>query len=168
MPGQSVLPRFFLRLSGNSLYRKGMCNGMLIKKAAGKSVGVAVGILIGVAVSVAITLISCMILAWLISVEKIALDSMNYGAGVVLMLASFLGALMAVGRIKRMRTQVCLMTGGAYYLMLLSITALFFSGRYKGCGLAAIFVFAGCGLAALLGIKEKKGRKYKIKNRSIC
>ena len=51
-----------------------MCIGMLIKNAAGKSVGVAVGILIGVAVSVAITLITCMILAWLISVEKIAYD----------------------------------------------------------------------------------------------
>ena len=141
---------------------------MLNKKATGKGIGVPAGVLVGVVISVAITLLCCVILTWLISIEKIALESMDYGACIVLVLASLLGAMAAVGKIKKMRAQVCLITGTAYYLMLLSVTAVFFDGRYKGCGITAIYVFVGCGLAALLGIKEKKGKKNKTKNRAIC
>lgn len=141
---------------------------MLNKKVTGKAVGMPMGILIGVLVSVAITLVCSAVLAWLIGAEKMRVDSVGYGAAVVLFLASFIGALTAVTRIKRLRTQVCLITGGIYYLVLLATTALFFGGQYQGMGVAAIFVIIGSELTALLGIREKKLRKSKFKKRAFC
>ena len=87
---------------------------------------------------------------------------------VVLLLSASLGSWTASTKIGRLRTQVCLITGGIYFLVLLSITALFFDGLYQGIGVAAILVFVGSGVTALLGIREKKSRKSKIKKRAFC
>ncbi len=141
---------------------------MLNKKLTGKAAGMPMGILIGVMVSVMTTLICSAVLAWLISTEKMQADAIGYGVAVALLVASFIGALAAVARIKRLRTQVSLITGGVYYLVLLSVTALFFGGRYQGMGVAAIFVILGSGLTALLGIREKKSRKNKMRKRAFC
>ena len=138
------------------------------KTTTGKSYRMSVGILIGVAVCVVVTLVIAFILAWLISAEKMSENAIGYGAMAALLLSAALGALAASSRIGRLRTQVCLITGGIYYLVLLSMTALFFGGQYQGMGVAAIFVILGSGLTALLGIREKKTRKSKIKKRAIC
>ena len=74
----------------------------------------------------------------------------------------------AAAKIKRLRTQVCLITGGVYYLILLALTALFFDGRYQSMGVTAIFALVGCGLSALVGIKEKKKGNGKMKKRAFC
>ena len=119
-------------------------------------------------VSVITTLVCSAVLAWLISAEKMHADAIGYGTAVALLAASFVGALTAVARIKRLRMQVCLITGGVYYLVLLSVTALFFGGRYQEMGAAAIFVILGSGMTALLGIREKKSRKNKMRKRAFC
>lgn len=141
---------------------------MKIKMPTGRSSGVSVGILIGVLVCVGVTLIATVILAWLITAEKMGESAVGYGAMVVLLLSAILGSWTASAKIGRLRTQVCLITGGIYYLVLLSITALFFGGQYQGMGVAAILVIAGSGVTALLGIREKKSRKNKIKKRAFC
>ncbi|MBQ3541868.1 MAG: TIGR04086 family membrane protein [Oscillospiraceae bacterium] len=141
---------------------------MKIKMPTGRSSGVSVGILIGVLVCVGVTLIATVILAWLITAEKMGESAVGYGAMVALLLSAILGSWTASAKIGRLRTQVCLITGGIYYLVLLSITALFFGGQYQGMGVAAILVIAGSGVTALLGIREKKSRKNKIKKRAFC
>lgn len=141
---------------------------MKIKMPTGRSSGVSVGILIGVLVCVGVTLIASVILAWLITAEKMGESAVGYGAMVALLLSAILGSWTASAKIGRLRTQVCLITGGIYYLVLLSITALFFGGQYQGMGVAAILVIAGSGVTALLGIREKKSRKNKIKKRAFC
>jgi len=141
---------------------------MKIKMPTGRSSGVSVGILIGVLVCVGVTLIATVILAWLITTEKMGESAVGYGAMVALLLSAILGSWTASAKIGRLRTQVCLITGGIYYLVLLSITALFFGGQYQGMGVAAILVIAGSGVTALLGIREKKSRKNKIKKRAFC
>ena len=138
------------------------------KIATGKSSGVSVGVLIGVLVCVGVTLVATVILAWLIAAEKMGENAVGYGAMVVLLLSAILGSWTASVIIGRLRTQVCLITGGIYYLVLLSITALFFSGQYQGMGVAAILVIVGSGMTALFGIREKKSRKNKIKKRAFC
>ena len=129
---------------------------MKIKMPTGRSSGVSVGILIGVLVCVGVTLIATVILAWLITAEKMGESAVGYGAMVALLLSAILGSWAASAKIGRLRTQVCLITGGIYYLVLLSITALFFGGQYQGMGVAAILVIAGSGVTALLGIREEK------------
>ena len=141
---------------------------MKVKMPTGRSSGVSVGILIGVLVCVGVTLIATVILAWLITAEKMGESAVGYGAMVALLLSAILGSWTASAKIGRLRTQVCLITGGIYYLVLLSITALFFGGQYQGMGVAAILVIAGSGVTALLGIREKKSRKNKIKKRAFC
>ena len=138
------------------------------KKTTRKRAGIPAGIMVGVLVSVMTTLLSSFVLSWLISSEKVSLDVGNNGIVIVLLAVSFFGSLTAVSVVKRLRTQICLMTGGAYYLTLLTVTAVFFDGRYKGCGIAAILVLIGCGLSVLLGVKEKKTGKSKVKNRPFC
>lgn len=141
---------------------------MKVKMPTGRSSGVSVGILIGVLVCVGVTLIASVILAWLIAAEKMDESAVGYGAMIALLLSAILGSWTASAKIGRLRTQVCLITGGIYYLVLLSITALFFGGQYQGMGVAAILVIAGSGVTALLGIREKKSRKNKIKKRAFC
>ena len=78
------------------------------------------------------------------------------------------GAAVAVGKIKRRRVYVCLLSGGIYYGILLAMTALFFGGQYQGMGVTALLVLAGSGLVALLGLRGEKGakpRRRKIGNR---
>ena len=133
-----------------------------------KTSGVMVGILIGVLVSIGVTLISASILAWFIATEKMSENMISYGAMVVLLLSALLGSGVAIARIRRLRVQVCLITGGIYYLVLLAMTALFFEGQYQGMGLTAILVLVGSGLVALLGIRDKKSRKNKIKKHAFC
>ena len=138
------------------------------KTSIGKSSVMPVGIVIGVLVCIGVSLVSSAILAWLISAERVGEDAVRYGAMIVLPLSALLGSWAASSKIGRLRTQVCLITGAGYFLALLSLTALFFDGQYQGVGVAAILIIVGCGLAALLGIREKKSRKSKIKKRAFC
>jgi len=48
------------------------------------------------------------------------------------------------------------------------VPVLFFDGRCESMGVTAIFPSVGCGMAALLGIKEKKKGKGKMKKRAFC
>ena len=110
------------------------------EKATDKGTTLPVGVAVGVLVSIVMTLLCSILLAWLISSEKMSMGAVDYAAGVAILLSSTAGAWIAVGRIKRLRTQVCLITGAAYYLVLLTITAIFYNGQYRGAGLSAILV----------------------------
>lgn len=138
------------------------------ENTTGKGNGMPIGIIVGVLASLAITLICSAVVAWLISAETMSMNSVGYAAGCVLLLSASGGTWIATMRIKRLRTQVCLITGGAYYLVLLAITAMFFDGQYQGMGIAAILVIAGSGLIALLGIRERKKPKRKFKKGAFC
>ena len=87
--------------------------------------------------------------------------AIGYGAMIILLAASTIGASISAWKIKRLRLQVCLLSGVAYYAALLCITALFFGGQYQGMGVTALVVLAGTGVAILLSTREKKTRKYR-------
>ncbi len=82
----------------------------------------------------------------------------GYGAMIVLVIASAMGAWTAEGRIQRMRLQVCLLSGLSYFLALLSATALFFGGQYSGIGVTALAILAGSAGVALLSMRPQKNR----------
>ena len=138
------------------------------KKVTGKSKPIAAGLAAGTAISLAVTLLGAAIIANLVLSEKIEAQSIGYGAAVILLAASALGAWISSVLVKRRWMLICLGAGGSYYLMLLAITALFFGGQYQGMGVTALLVLGGCGAVGLLGLRgEKQGgkrtRKYRFR-----
>ena len=92
------------------------------------------GLAFGVCISTGITFLGIAILTWMLDREMILWEKIGYGIMITLLLASFLGALAAYGKIKRQRLAVCLMEGAIYFALLLSITALFFASHRWGNG----------------------------------
>ena len=131
------------------------------QKVTGKAVSIPAGIAIGCAASLLITVLGSVLVAKLISYEVLLDTAIGYGAMMIVLLASALGAAVSAAKTKRLRLQVCLMSGAAYYGMLLAITALFFGGQYQGMGVTALLVVGGTGMVILLGVREKKPRKYR-------
>ena len=88
---------------------------------------------------------------------------MGYGIILTLLLSTIIGAWISVGRIQRLRMQMCMLSGLCYYLTLLAMTALFFGGQYSGVGITALVVVGGCGTVAILGLGGGKGRRIGTK-----
>ncbi len=124
------------------------------------------GLAVGGCVSLGTTLLLAAGLAKLVDMEILAWENIGYGIMLLLLLSSFLGAMTAFARIKRQRLLVCLVSGGIYLALLLSITALFFGGQYEAVGVTALLVLGGSGAAALLGLCGGKGRgRFKPRHR---
>ena len=132
-------------------------------KGSGKAKSMAVGLAAGTLFSLILTLLGTAITANLILSEKLKTEGIGYVAVTILLLASAVGAWCATGMIKRRRVMVCAGVGGLYYISLLAITALFFGGQYQGMGVTALVVMGGCGAVGLLGLREKKSGRKKIK-----
>ena len=133
------------------------------RKANGRAMSLPAGVGIGTAAALGWTLAAAAILAKLMDLERLPEDAVGYGAMVILLVAGFLGAVTAFAKVKGKRLQVSLITAAAYYLSLLSMTALFFGGQYAGMGVTALVILGGSGTAILLGLRSdgrKKGRRY--------
>ena len=138
------------------------------RKVTGTASSMPMGLALAAFISLTVTLAGAAVFASLISKEALGEESIGYCAMVLILAASLLGAAVAVGKIKRRRVYVCLLSGGIYYGILLAMTALFFGGQYQGMGVTAPLVLAGSGLVALLGLRGEKGakpRRRKIGNR---
>ena len=133
------------------------------KKVTGRSKPMAAGLALGTVVSFLLTLVGAAVIANLILSEKLAEEAVGYGAVVVLLLASAIGAWLSAILVKRRWMLVCLGAGGIYYLLLLSVTALFFGGQYQGMGVTALLVLGGSGAVGLLGLGGKKSSGKKAK-----
>lgn len=139
-----------------------------VRKQTGRAMSMPGGLAVGAAVSIGWSVIGAMIMAKLIDTETMPETAIGYGSIVILVTASFLGAMAAHSKIKRLRVQVCLMAGGIYYLILLATTALFFGGQYTGMGVTAAMVMSGSAAAILPGLQSRGGQKrrsYKIPGR---
>lgn len=126
------------------------------------------GLAWGALVSLGVTLAGTVVLTWLVDRQRLAMEKIGYGLLVLLLLGSYLGAMMAYRRIKRRRLLVCLASGAVYLALLLTITALFFGGQYSGVCTTALLILAGSGAAALLGAGQGRGsshKKIKVKGR---
>lgn len=126
------------------------------------------GLVFGAAISLGVTLLAAAVLAKLVDMEKLAWENIGYGIMILLLLASFSGAMAAFAKIKRQRMLVCAISGAVYFGILLSITALFFGGQYDSVGVTAALVLAGSIAAGLLGLRDggnRKGRKVRMPHR---
>ena len=135
------------------------------QKVSGRASSMPVGVGVGVGVSTVITLALSGLLAWLILGQTLEQSATGYGSMGILLTASVLGALAAVERVKRRRMVVCLLTGLGYYLVLLSLTALFFGGQYSGMGVTGLLIAGGSFAAGLIGAGKGEGGKIKSRKR---
>ncbi|MBE6940711.1 MAG: hypothetical protein E7455_00265 [Ruminococcaceae bacterium] len=131
-------------------------------KKSGKTIGIPAGIAIGTLTSLAISIAGAAVSAWLVSSEKIGEGGIGYASLIIVALATVGGAWFSVSMIKRLRLQMCMLSGVCYFLCLLGMTALFFGGQYQGIGSVAIAVICGCGIVALAPMKKNQfKRKHK-------
>ncbi len=133
---------------------------------SGRALSTPMGLLYGTAVSMLITLLGAVVLAWLVNLEKLQWEKIGYGIMVLLLMASFCGALAAYHKIKRQRMMVCIMAGLLYLAVLASLTALFFGGQYEGVGVSGCLIAAGSCAAGILGLQaESRGGAGKRRHR---
>ena len=131
------------------------------QKVTGTALSMPAGIALGCTAGMVITLAGSLMVAKLISDEILADTAIGYGAMFIVLLASAVGAAISSAKVKRLRLQVCLISGAVYYGSLLATTALFFGGQYQGMGVTALLVTAGMGAVILTGGSKKKARKYR-------
>lgn len=136
------------------------------QKMTGRAASLPGGLAIAAAVSMLATLVIVVTGAVLVSNEIIAFENIGYCSMAAILLGSFFGAITAVSRIKRQKVLVGILSGGVHYLVLLSITALFFGGQYKGMGVTLLVVIGGSLLGVIFSNREKgrgtTGRRRKI------
>lgn len=128
-------------------------------KTTGRAMSMPGGLAVGGGVSLGITLAGCGLLAWLVGSERIDSQNIGYWIMALLLLGSFIGAVVACGRIKRQRLLVSVMSGAVYMGILLSITALFFGGQYDGVIVTTILVLGSSLAAGLLELRQEGGPK---------
>lgn len=133
------------------------------KKTGGTAVTMPAGLSLGAVASMLVTFLCAAILAKLIDSEAVPEDSIGYGIMVLLVLSSYIGAMVASKRIKRKMLTVCVLSGVVYMAMLLGITALFFGGQYQAVGVTALLVMCGIGLAVLTHMQQMGRGKRRIR-----
>ena len=131
------------------------------RKMTGRASSIPNGLAVGALSGLVISIFASVTAAYLISAEILAQDKIGYCAMVVLMLASFVGAMVADRRIKKMPIQMAAISGLLLYLILLSMTALFFGGQYEGMGVTLLIVMIGSGAGGILSTCIPKRRKQK-------
>ena len=125
--------------------------------------GIPKAIAIGTIVGVITTLILSSLGAYAMDAEIIGEGSYSYISVVTLFISSVAGALMSIGISKKKRLPICLLVGVAYFLSLVSITALFYNGAYKGIGETMLVIAAGVISVGLLGLRAGNKAKNKIR-----
>lgn len=98
-------------------------------------------------------------------VGEASIDAVSVG---ILVLSSVVGSLLGCAVTGHRRVQVCLISGGVYYLALLACNVMLFDGIFRTVGVTGLVVLGGCGAVILLGLKEgKRGHRMgKTKNRN--
>ena len=137
------------------------------QKVTGTATTIPVGLGLGLVVSLGLTAVLSAASAWLILGGGLAEDSVGYCAMVILLASSAAGAATATGRIKRLRFQMGMVSGGLYFAALLAATAMYFGGFYDGVGVTALMILCGSLLVILLapGGQNRAGcRKRKIRS----
>ena len=119
------------------------------RKPTGRAASIPVGLGWGAAVSMAATVLGAAVVAKLIDCGIMGWDSCGYGILMILLMASWMGAVMAAGKVRRMRMIISLTAGAVYFGCLMLVTALFFGARYNGVGETALLIFCGSMLGVL-------------------
>ena len=82
------------------------------------------------------------------------IEKSGYVVMMILFFVAVTGGITTAYRIKHQILAVCIASGIVYFLILLSITAIFFGGQYCGVGETGIVIAAGTLTAAVISLKK--------------
>lgn len=133
--------------------------------AVGRSVSAPTGLAIGVCLSLVLTVLMSVVMAKLISTEKLEWEKIGYAIIATLFIASLIGSKTACTIVKRRKLMICMTEGLLYWLTLLLMTALFFGGQYSGLGVSGIVIISASAVVSVLELKAERGGR-KTLNRS--
>lgn len=119
---------------------------------------------LGLCIGITLLLVGCAVLAWLVISEKVDMNSIGFGNGIILILSSGIGAWLAAALAGSKRLQVIGIFAAVFFAVLLSMTALLFGGQYSGILVNGTCILAGAGGVLLLG---KLPKKAKVSRRKI-
>ena len=135
-------------------------------KMTGRAINLPAGTFLGAVLAFGWTILTSALLAWLVHKEVLKEENIGYGSMAILLSSALLGSMLAYSKVHRQKLWLCICVGIVYYLMLLSLTALFFGGQYTGMGVTGLLILGGCGTAALIETEAEnrkgKGRKIRI------
>lgn len=135
------------------------------KKVSGTATPMPLGIAAGVMGSVLITCVFVLVLTWAVFSDVIDEVALGYCLMVGVFIASAMGGLVAMLKVKRRCIFVGLATSAIYYLALLGMTVLFFGGSYSGIVTTGVLILLGGACAGMLfkirGNKERPYKKYR-------
>ena len=123
------------------------------------------GIHIGTGAALMLTLAGCAVAAWGIHAQRIPENGLDAAAAVIAAGSAAVGTAVGCGITGQKRVPMCGITAAAYFLCLLSVTALFFGGEYGGIGGMALAAFGGGAVPILLGILPKKRKGIRVPKR---
>ena len=125
-----------------------------------------VGISWGLTLGCSIILLGSITIAKLLDTQVIQWNQAGYWIMFMLLTASFSGAQITAGKIKRKYLQISFVFGFVLWVILLGLTAIFFGGQYSGAAVTAGLIITGSICAGLLhqtrnNKTSKKKTKYK-------
>jgi hypothetical protein len=122
-------------------------------------------ILKGIGTAVSGAFLSAAILAKLVDMETIRMESIGYGVFIAHFICVFLGTKVSMTGAGKDCTAAAGLTAGAYYLILLLVNFLFFGGSLTGLGSTLALVALASVAAIMTTGKQGRGRsrkRYKI------
>lgn len=133
----------------------------------GRAVSMPRGLAIGALVSVVMTILVTAVGAHMIASEIMPQEQIGYCSIAAILASTISGGLTAASRIKRRRLLTCMLSGTCYFIILLSVTALFFGRQYEGFGVTLLIVILGSFVAALLGKREHRTTTWQQRKKAI-
>lgn len=140
----------------------------LNKKPTGTSSSVPVGLTWAGIAGLITIIVGSLIIAHLINMEYVSEDKIGYAVMILLLAASYICSITAWKKIKRRKLLMCLSAGIVLYIILLSITALFFGGQYSAVGETALLVLCGSLLPVISIFTKKSKHPYRIARKAHC
>lgn len=125
-------------------------------KVTGRAWSIPKSLAAGAGCSMLITILVSAISAHLISEEIIAQEKIGYCVMTILITASCMGSWFASRKAKSKFMQTAALNGIVYFALLLSVTALFFGGQYRGMGVTFAVVALGSIAGGMLAAKGAK------------
>lgn len=135
---------------------------------SGRATSMVHGLTIGTAACLAITLIATILIAKLIDQEILSWEKVGYSVIVTVLTASFCGALISYKKIKHQRLAVCLLTGVAYWAVLIGTGSLLYKANYQGVFVTSAIILDGSICAFLVSGTPRRrspSGKYRIPHR---
>ena len=115
----------------------------------------------GISTGVVLAFLGAAVLAKLLDMQVLPMEKVGYGILIIHLLAVFLSTKSAKAGAGKEGAIAAAVTAAGYYLILLTVNALFFGGGYVGLGYTTLLV-SGSAIAAILTGSKGSRKRYKI------